>query len=143
MTASITHVRQAADAQPESAQHADILAFEQARQRALITADRVALQQLMADDLTHVHSTGMVHSKQELLDHVERMGGFIAIERGPLRIRVEGAVAIVTGTTLNTVRSRETGQPVTLDGFSTLLLRRADHGWQVVLSQLTPHRPRP
>ncbi|MDH2435851.1 nuclear transport factor 2 family protein [Pokkaliibacter sp. MBI-7] len=141
MTASIPHAQEAADAQPDAEQHADIIAFEQARQRALITADRVALQQLLADDLTHIHSTGMVHGKQELLDHVERMGGFIAIERGPLHIRVEGPVAIITGTTLNTVRLRETGEPVTLDGFSTLILRRAGHRWQVVLSQLTPHRP--
>lgn len=120
---------------------AAIEAFEKERQRALVTADGEALRRILAEDLIHVHSTSMVHGKDELIAHVSRMGGFISIDRGPLDIRVEGDYALVTGRTINRVRSPQTGEEKRLEGFSTLVLRRSPGGWQIVLSQLTPDRP--
>lgn len=122
---------------------AAIEAVEKARQTALTTLDTETLRRIFADDLIHVHSTGMRHGKDEFLDHLTRMGGFRSIERGPLDIRVEGLFAIVTGRTINGVRSPETGEEVTLDGFNTQIFRKGPEGWQVVLSQLTPFRARP
>ena len=120
--------------------HAELLAFERLRQRALIEADLAVLDPLLAEDLVHVHSTGMVHGKQQLLSHVQRMGGFVAIDRPDPAIRLEGDIAILTGETRNCVRSLETGELMTRQGFSTLVLRRGASGWQIVLSQLTPHQ---
>lgn len=122
---------------------ADILETEEARQHALVTKDLAALEWLLADDLTHVHSSGMVHDKAQFIAHLDRMGGFRSIERGVLDIRVEGDIAIVTGSTVNGVRSIQTGEDITLEGFATLILRRGPRGWQVVLSQLTPFRDGP
>lgn len=122
---------------------ADILETEEARQHALMTKDLGALEWLLADDLTHVHSSGMVHGKAEFIAHLDRMGGFRSIERGPLDIRVEGNMAIVTGNTTNGVRHVQTGEDITLEGFATMILRRGPRGWQVVLSQLTPFRDGP
>lgn len=122
---------------------ADILETEEARQHALVTKDLAALEWLLADDLTHVHSSGMVHSKSEFMAHLDHMGGFRSIERGALDIRVEGDIAIVTGSTINGVRHVQTGEDITLEGFATMILRRAPRGWQIVLSQLTPFRDGP
>ncbi|WP_413742778.1 nuclear transport factor 2 family protein [Sodalis sp. RH15] len=120
---------------------AELLAFEKQRQRALVAGDIAALAPMLADDLVHVHSTGMVHGKQQLLEHVRRMGGFVSIDRDDPQIRLEGGVAILTGDTRNRVRSLKTGEVMTRFGFLTLVLRRSAPGWQIVLSQLTPHQP--
>jgi len=117
-----------------------LLAFERRRQQAMIAADLPALESMLADDLVHVHSTGMVHGKSQLLEHLRQMGGFIAIERPEPQIRLEGDIAILTGETCNTVRSLETGDVMVRNGFSTLVLRRTATGWQIVLSQLTPQK---
>lgn len=117
-----------------------LLAFERQRQRALIEADVTTLEKMLAEDLIHIHSTGMVHNKAQFLKHVERMGGFVAIERDPPEIRVEGDIAILTGHTRNRVRRLETGEEAERYGFSTLVLRRNASGWQILLSQLTPHQ---
>ena len=122
------------------AEIAAIAALEAARQAALIAADLGALDRLLAEDLIHIHSTGEVHDKPALLAHVARMGGFIAIERPAPQIRLMGELALIAGPTRNTVRRIETGETATLDGFSTLLLRRGPSGWQVALSQITPRR---
>lgn len=137
MTASSEHLNTAQN------DIAEIEETEKARQRALTSLDVAALEWILADDLIHVHSTGMVHDKQQFIAHVQRMGGFRSIERGPLDIRVDGHIAIVTGSTANGVRSPETGEHVTLEGLSTLLMRRNERGWQVMLSQLTPFRKAP
>ncbi|NIY48718.1 nuclear transport factor 2 family protein [Cedecea colo] len=113
-------------------------AFEQRRQQAMIEADLDVLSQLLADELVHVHSTGLVHNKQQLLEHVRRMGGFVAIERDEPAIQIQGDIAIMTGYTRNTVRSLENGLVMVREGFSTLLLRHDAAGWRILLSQLTP-----
>ncbi|MBJ6987885.1 MULTISPECIES: nuclear transport factor 2 family protein [unclassified Devosia] len=122
---------------------ADVLETEEARQHALVKNDQGALEWLLADDLVHVHSSGQVHTKPEFMAHLNRMGGFRSIERGPLDIRVEGDIAIVTGSTINGVTKPDTREPVTLEGFATQILRRGPKGWQIVLSQLTPFRAGP
>ncbi|WP_111495035.1 MULTISPECIES: nuclear transport factor 2 family protein [Marinobacter] len=119
-----------------------ILEFERVRQRALTEPDLGVLEGLLADDLVHIHSTGMVHDKPAFLNHIRRMGGFVSIEREVPEIRVEGHLAVVTGVTINTVRSLETGERMVRHGFSTLILRQVEQRWEVVLSQLTPVRDR-
>ena len=118
----------------------ELLAFERQRQKALIAADIAALTPMLADDLIHIHSTGMVHNKAQFLAHVQRMGGFVAIERPDPDILVQGDFALLTGETHNQVRKLETGEVMSRRGFSTLVLRRGPDGWQILLSQLTPHQ---
>ncbi|HCD1815535.1 TPA: nuclear transport factor 2 family protein [Klebsiella pneumoniae] len=115
-----------------------LLQAEQRRQQAMIAADLAALEDLLDNDLVHVHSTGMVHNKPQLLAHIHRMGGFIDIERDEPAIRLAGEYAILTGLTRNTVRSLETGATIVREGFATLVWRYTETGWRVLLSQLTP-----
>ncbi|ADU69161.1 nuclear transport factor 2 family protein [Pantoea sp. At-9b] len=119
---------------------AELLEFEQQRQQALIHADLPRLERMLADDLVHIHSTGLVHNKAQFLAHVQRMGGFVAIQRDAPDIRLEGDIAILSGDTRNRVRRLETGEEAERYGFSTLVLRRTSSGWQILLSQLTPHQ---
>ena len=115
-----------------------LLAVEALRQQALVTAATALLATLLADELLHIHSTGMAHNKTQLLQHGSRMGGFVAIDRPLPDIRLCGDVAILSGETRNTVRLLESGEEAVRHGFSTLVLRRSAQGWLIVLSQMTP-----
>ena len=115
-----------------------LLAVEEQRQRALVLGDTQRLAAILADDLLHIHSTGMAHNKAQFLQHVAQMGGFVAIERPLPDILLCGDIAILSGETRNTVRLQGSGENVVRHGFSSLVLRRSAQGWQIVLSQLTP-----
>ncbi|ATM05571.1 nuclear transport factor 2 family protein [Raoultella planticola] len=121
--------------------NADVLALltlETQRQQALVAGDSVRLAALLADDLVHIHSTGMVQGKAGFLEHVVKMGGFVAIERPAPDIRLLGDIALISGETRNVVRSLHDGAERVRHGFSTLVLRRSPQGWQIILSQMTP-----
>lgn len=115
-----------------------LMTLETQRQQALVAGDSVRLAGLLADDLVHIHSTGMVQGKAEFLEHVVKMGGFVAIERPTPDIRLLGDIAIISGETRNVVRALHDGAERVRHGFSTLVLRHSPQGWQIVLSQMTP-----
>ena len=115
-----------------------ILEIERRRRAALVAVDLDELDRLFAEDLIHVHSTGMKHTKAELLRHIEQKRAFLAIDRGDLQIRVEGPIAVITGTMTNRMRSRDSKAEILLHGFVTQVLRRNDEGWKFISFQLTP-----
>jgi hypothetical protein len=117
-----------------------IVDLEKRRQSALIAVDLDALDAMFADDLVHVHSTGLVHDKTALLRHIEHKRGFIGIERGPLTLRIEGEIAVMTGPMSSRMRSADgTGETV-MNSFVTQVLRRSANGWRFISFQLTVNR---
>ncbi|CAG9271625.1 nuclear transport factor 2 family protein [Paraburkholderia unamae] len=121
----------------EAQDRAAILALEQRRQAALVAVDLDALDELFADDLVHVHSTGLVHDKAALLRHIERKRGFIAIERGPLALRVDGDIAVMTGPLTNRMRAPHGEGEIAMHAFVTQVLRRRSGRWQFTNFHLT------
>ena len=141
MTASSSHTTVRATApspRPGSNDDAElILAAELRRQQAVVAVDMPALDALFADDLVHVHSTGLVHNKKQLLEHMDRKRGFLGVERGPLQIRVEGDTAVMTGSVVNRMRSKDGQGEMLLHGFVTQVLRRYPDGWKFTNFQFT------
>ncbi len=115
-----------------------LMAFEKRRQAALTSADVEALSVMLANDLIHIHSTGLVHNKAQFIEHIRKMGGFVSISRADPLIQIRGDIAILTGPTCNTVRLLESGNHAERYGFSTLITRRTPTDWEILLSQLTP-----
>ena len=106
---------------------------EGARRVALITGDSAAFAEILADDLIHVHTTGSVHGKTELLHHAIVFLEFFDIERGPLDIRFIGPdAAVMTGSMTNTVRRRGHGEHVRVDAFVTQVWIKQSNTWRVV-----------
>jgi ketosteroid isomerase-like protein len=124
----------------ETAAKSAVLEAERRRQQALVAVDIAALDDLFADDLVHIHSTGLVHTKAQLLRHIEHRRAFVSVERGPLEIRINGNIAVMTGHMINRMRAQEGGHEVVLDGFVTQVLRDSSDGWKFINFQLTPKR---
>jgi ketosteroid isomerase-like protein len=114
---------------------AEVLMMEQERIRALIDVDVPALHALMADDLVHIHSNGMVHDKAALINHVETGRAFRAIDRGPLSVRVTGDTAIMHGAITNHMVVG--GNPRLMEGMVTQVLRREQGSWRFAHFQFT------
>jgi ketosteroid isomerase-like protein len=116
---------------------AAVLAAEDRRKAALVDLDLATLDALFADDLVHIHSTGLCHDKRAHLAHIERRRAFLDITRGPLEVRIEGDLAIVTGRIASRMRTADGGETV-LTGIVTQILRREPTGWRFIHFQLTP-----
>lgn len=113
-----------------------ILELEQRRQQALIAVDLDTLDTLFDDDLVHVHSTGLVHDKAQLLEHIAHKRGFAGIQRGALTLRGDAGLALLTGPIINRIRTGS-GEEALMHGFVTQVLRHTASGWKFISFQLT------
>lgn len=109
----------------------EVLAAEQARREALVADDHARVAQLFADDLVYVHTTGLIHDKAQYLAYARDTVAYLAIERGELNVRVQGDVAIMTGTQTNTLKKRSEDNAVRAEGFVTQVWTRGADGWQI------------
>ena len=112
---------------------APLLARERERRNALVADDMAAFADLLSEDLVHVHTTGIVHGKAELLGHAGSFLQFLDVERGPLLVRPLGPdAAVMTGTMTNTVRRRDReDERVTVQAYVTQVWVREDGCWRL------------
>ncbi len=110
-----------------------VLAAERSRRDVLVADDMDAFALLIADDVTHVHTTGIVQGKTALLGHAGGFLRFINIERHDLKVRViDENHAIMTGGMSNTVARRGHDERVEVQAFVTQVWQRRDGRWQIV-----------
>ena len=109
-----------------------LIGLERSRREALVADDMAQFAPLVAEDVVHVHTTGIVHDKPALLRHVGEFLRFLSVERGPLMIRRLGPdTAVMTGPMTNTVRRRDGGAPVVVEAFVTQVWACRDGVWQI------------
>lgn len=109
-----------------------LLAREAERRQALVSDDMALLAELLTEDLIHVHTTGAVHGKADLIGHAGSFLQFLNVERGPLTIRRLCAdAAIMTGPMTNTVRRRGHDEQVTVRAFVTQVWALREGQWKV------------
>jgi hypothetical protein len=116
---------------------AQVIAREKARQTALIAADFRALDQILDDDLIHVHGGGNVDGKAQYFDLLKTLFTFTAIERKEPDIRFLGDAALMTGEMTQTVRLTASGEVKTIRAFGTQVWAMRAGEWRQVLYQAT------
>lgn len=97
-TALIAFIVTAGGAASPVADRNDVLETQQKRFRAMVEADRAALEALLADDLVYIHTTGVIDTKSSLIDSV--VSGAIDYTRlvpTDTTLRFAGNAAIITG----------------------------------------------
>lgn len=108
----------------------DVIAAEAKRREALVAQDIPALNALFADDLVHVHTTGVVHDKAKIIQHATQVLAFKDIARGPLNVRVHGDIAVMTGDMTNVIQPVGKDVVLTVESFVTQVWRREADGWK-------------
>jgi hypothetical protein len=80
---------------------------EKARCEALERDDFAALRKLISPDIVHTHTRGNTDNFDSFFEHIQNRIRFVQCRRGPLSVRIIGAVAIMTGPMQNVVRLRD------------------------------------
>lgn len=110
---------------------AEIRVQEARRCAALAADDMDTLAELMCDDLVHVHTTGIVHNKSQLLEHAGRFLRFFEVLRGDLNIRVlADGVAVMTGPMTNIVGRRAENEKIEVHAFVTQVWVKREGAWR-------------
>lgn len=111
-------------------------AVERRRCAAIVAGDLDTLSGLLADELVHVHTVGLVDDKPSYLSGIRDRLEVRSVERGPLHLRQFGDTVVMTGELTNTVRRRADGPDaewLVLRSFATQVWVRApDAGWRMV-----------
>jgi ketosteroid isomerase-like protein len=108
---------------------ADLIELERRRGEALIGRDAATLEALMAADLVHIHSTGTVMNKAQLMDYVMTVLQFLELERSELKVQVYGNVAVMTGRMRARMQRADKPEPVSAESWVTQVWVRQAHGW--------------
>lgn len=116
------------------------MAVEQARVAALDSSNVAALDRIMADDVTYVHSSGKVDTKQTYLDAI-RSGQlhYISLQPKNLQVRMMGssAAAINGEYTVRVIDTRIQKDPLVLSIFILTAYAKRDGRWQQIAWQST------
>jgi ketosteroid isomerase-like protein len=85
----------------------EVLETDARRVQALLSNDFAALEDLLADDLTYVHSNGHLDTKDTYIG-VLRSGAtrYLSMEMSGLSVRADGNAAVVAGTFEARVQTR-------------------------------------
>ena len=113
----------------------DVLRCEQRRYEAMVQGDLATLDALLADELTYIHSGGRLDSKAQFLESMARRYRVELITADEARVRVYGAVGVVTGT--GQMRLTVEDQPVRFRFRFTVVYHKANGRWQMVAVQHT------
>jgi ketosteroid isomerase-like protein len=115
----------------------EVRAAELALYRAMIAQDFAALRALLADDLVYIHSTAVTETKDGYLAGVaDGLYDYATIESRDVATRVDGTIAVQTGTVAMSVSARgEPKQPTQL--LFTLAWRREANAWRLAVRQAT------
>ena len=116
----------------------DIRNLEDRRYKAMVEADKVALNDLLADDLIYTHSNAVIDTKQSYIDGIlSGRWAYSAAERPVENIDMFGDTARVTGHVRLTLRNAD-GTTRQVNGrFLNLWVKRNDK-WQMAGWQSTP-----
>ena len=116
-----------------------VLTTEKARVDALDKADVATLNQILAEDLTYIHASGIVDTKHSFLEAI-RSGQLHYISWTPsnLHARVQGDMAVIDGEyDIRVSDTRLKPAPFSVNVFILTVYARRDGRWQQIAWQST------
>ena len=115
-----------------------VLQAEKDRFAAMVKGDRAALEKLLSDDLTYIHSTALLETKEQFLKSVTSGNiDYVSIvpNEKEWKIRIEGNTAIVNG--LAAVNVIDTGKDRKITIRFTTVQSNRGGAWQLRTWQST------
>ena len=111
---------------------ANVLAVERNAANAFTKHDVVALNSIFADDVSIISATGAILTKQQLLQAVQNVNSATVSD---MQVRIEGYIAIVTGTETETGSDNNGAYSNKLR--FTDVLEKTKGVWKIIASQAT------
>lgn len=102
---------------------------------ALIAKDSVTLSNLLADDVTYGHSTGVIQTKAQLIrSALNGEQDYKSIEPSNMSVRIYNDNTAVVNVTLK-VNVSNSGKPLDVTLFTTLVWVKVNGDWKLVARQ--------
>jgi len=114
----------------------EVLAADAGRIKALLENDVAALEQILGDDLTYVHSNGMLDTKESFLNSLRSGTRYLSMEMSDLAVRPLGETAIMTAKFNARVQVRD--REVNPEPRVLVVYTKRDGRWQMIAWQSTP-----
>jgi ketosteroid isomerase-like protein len=131
-----TAVFSAPAAAQEGDARAQLQALEARRLEAMHAADVKALEQILAEDMTYTHSTGLVQTREQLLTLLKSgVVRYLSFDTQDVAWRVYEGAAVATGR--QTISLESEGRPVTARNRFTVVYARVGGEWRCVAYQST------
>jgi ketosteroid isomerase-like protein len=123
----------------------NLLALEKRRCEAIAAGDAETLTAMLAEDYIHIHLNGFEDTRT---GHVQRVvKSPRRFERGEVKVRVFGDVAVLNGSGTNFMTHPKTGADIIIPVTVQQVAVRRANGWIYVLTQMTrlldPTKPDP
>ncbi len=113
-----------------------VRATQAARFQAMLNADVVALNDVLADDLVYAHTTGTIDTKSSMIDNIGSGAvNYELIEPTDSKIRLFGDVAVVTGSANMRVSAGDQLYELSIRFIEVYVAQ--DEQWQLVSWQST------
>ena len=113
-----------------------IVELERERLKAMINADSEALNSILSDDLTYIHTTTREDSKKSLIDSLASGGlSYKSMDTEGVKVRIYGDAAVVTGSAAIKVSSG--GRLLEFSILFTDVYAKQEGRWQMVAWQST------
>ena len=113
-----------------------IVELERERLKAMINADSEALNSILSDDLTYIHTTTREDSKKSLIDSLAGGGlSYKSMDTEGVKVRIYGDAAVVTGSAAIKVSSG--GRLLEFSILFTDVYAKQEGRWQMVAWQST------
>ena len=115
----------------------EVLAADAGRVKALLANDFAALELLLGDDLTYVHSNGMLDTKESYLSGL-RSGAsrYLSMDMSDVAVRASGDTAVINAKFDARVLVR--GNEVHPTPRVLIVYMKRDGRWQMIAWQSTP-----
>ena len=126
---------------PEEPAIREVRAAEARRCSAIGQRDREALNDVLSDDLTYLHSTGLLERKDDYI-MTSIAGTPRSVERGEIDVRLFGDVAVVTGDyEVRVEPDAESPEGTVVEATGLQVWVRREGKWRLTAHQGTP-KPR-
>lgn len=89
-----------------------VLAAERRRGEALVKRDFDSLRAMISRDVTHTHTRGVTDDFEGYFRYIEQDLAFLEVTRGPLRVRLFGDMAVMSGGMSNLVLPKGREHPL-------------------------------
>ncbi len=118
----------------QTTEEKQVLAIVETMRKAMMSADKAALEKIAADELTYGHSAGLIEDKASFVHNiVSGKFGFVKIEFPDVTVKIVGSNAVVrhkiTGDTSND------GKPATVNIGVLLVFQKQKGEWKLIARQ--------
>ncbi|MEO5979505.1 MAG: nuclear transport factor 2 family protein [Chryseolinea sp.] len=122
------------NAMAQSADEKEVTSLVESMRMAMMSGDKATLEKITSDDLTYVHSSGLLEDKATFVNSiVSGKFSFVKIDFPDLTVKIIGNTAVVRHKIVGDTKND--GKPATVNIGVMLILQKQHSQWRIIARQ--------